>query len=356
MVVHRKVTIKELAEHAGVATATVSRVLNNSGYVREETRRRVESAVAESGYVPDASARQLRGKSSKLIGLVIPSVRNVFYTMLAEAVEHTLRDEDYTMLLGVSQEDPRLFIDYLESFWQRGVDGVLYVPPAHGTLRREIRRLALQGLPMVEVNRRQEEELLDGVVADNFRGAYQATEYLIQLGHTRIGLIVGTQETITGRHRVQGYERALREAQIAVEPELVKIGEFAKDHAVEATNELLRLNPPPTAIFAASNRLVLGTMAALMDREVLVPADISVIGFDDVEWLQYFNPPITTVDIAVDRMATLSVELLLRRVREGVLPERPRTYSLSTMLIERRSCRRLTPEEASPQAGAPGAG
>ena len=97
-------------------------------------------------------------------------------------------------------------------------------------------------------------------------------------------------------------------------------------------------------------------MAALMEKEVRVPADTSVIGFDDVEWLQYFNPPITTVDIAVDRMATLSVELLLRRVREGVLPEKPRTYSLSTMLIERRSCRRLAPEEAVPETGAPDAG
>jgi len=356
MGVRRKSTIKELAERAGVSTATVSRVLNNSGYVSEETRRRVESTVAQSGYVPDANARQLRGKSSKLIGLVIPSVRNVFYTILAEAVEHTLRNEAYTMILGVTQEDPKLFLEYLESFRQRGVDGVLYVAPAHGSLTREIRRLALQGLPMVEVNRRQVEELLDGVVADNFHGAFQATEYLIQLGHRRIGLVVGSQETITGRDRVQGYESAMRGAGIDIEPELVKIGEFAKDHAIEATKELLRLKIPPTAIFAASNRLVLGTMAALMDNDVRVPADISVIGFDDVEWLQYFNPPITTVDIAVDRMATLSVELLMRRVREGVLPERPRTYSLSTMLIERRSCRRLTPEEGNPDTDAPGSG
>jgi LacI family transcriptional regulator len=337
----KAVTIKDLAQHAGVSLATVSRVINDSAYVSEATRAKVEKAIADLGYQPDIRARELRGKPSQLIALIIPNIQNVFYTTLAESVEHYLRDQNFTMILGVSQEDPELFIDYLESFWQRRVDGILYVPPDRGDYSKEIRRLASAGVPMVEVNRRCQDDLLDGVVADNFRGAYLATEYLLNLNHRRIALIVGSREITTGKDRIQGYERALRDAGVPVKPEYLKTGRFVKEFAVRATEELLALDERPTAIFAASNRLVMGTMSVLMDHKIDVPDDISVISFDDVEWLRYFNPPITTVDIAIEEMATLSIQLLLRHLQESSPAGKPLTYSLSTMLIERKSCRPL---------------
>ena len=137
------------------------------------------------------------------------------------------------------------------------------------------------------------------------------------------------------------FETGMMDAGLEVDPELVKIGVFSKEFGIQATQELLEVSPRPTAIFATSNRLLMGTMTALAAHEVRVPDEISVIAFDDSEWLSFWQPPITTVDIAVEEMAMLAVQLLLRWIREGHPPEKPRTYSLSTMLIERKSCKRV---------------
>lgn len=339
-----KVTIRDLAKQAKVSPATVSRVINNSGYVSEELRERVERVIEELGYLPDTRARELRGKPSKLVALIIPNIKNVFYTTLAEAVETNLRDLGFTMVLGVSQEDPLLLLDYFQSFGQRRVDGILYVPPAYGEFSIQTRQLVAQGVPMVEVNRRKEVDLLDGVVADNFRGAYQATKHLIELGHQKIALIVGSEKINTGHDRIQGYKQAMHDAGLEIDTNLIKIGSFVKEYGIQATEELLTLPVRPTALFSASNRLVLGTMSVLMEHNIKVPGDISVIAFDNVEWFQYFNPPITTVDIAIEEMAVLAIQLLMRRIQEDAPPQKPRTYSLSTMLIERKSCKRITQE------------
>jgi LacI family transcriptional regulator len=337
------VTIKDLARHANVSPATVSRVLNNSGYVSEETRRRVEQAIAELSYQPDARARGLRGKPSNLVALIIPDILNVFYTSLSRAIEQNLKEQGYTMLLGVTEDSGDLYVQYLQSFWESRVDGIIYVPPARGEYSVHTRSLVTQGMPVVELNRQREVDLLDGVVADNFRGAYQATEYLINLGHERIAFIVGSPEITTGKNRIKGFQMAMMDAGLEVVPELVKIGVFSKEFGVQATQDLLKVSPRPTATFATSNRLLMGAMTVLVDHKIRVPDEISVIAFDDSEWLSFWQPPITTVDIAVEEMAMLAVQLLLRWIQEGHPPEKPRTYSLSTMLIERKSCKRVGP-------------
>ena len=338
------VTIKDLARHANVSPATVSRVLNNSGYVSEETRRRVEQAVGELRYQPDARARGLRGKPSNLVALIIPDILNVFYTPLSRAIEQNLKEHGYTMLLGVTDDSGDLYVQYLQSFWESRVDGIIYVPPARGEYSSHTRGLVARGMPIVEVNRQREVDLLDGVVADNFRGAYQAIEYLINLGHERIALIVGSPEITTGKNRIKGFQMAMMDAGLEVVPELMKIGVFSKEFGVQATQELLEVSPRPTAIFATSNRLLMGAMTALVEHKIRVPDEISVIAFDNSEWLSFWQPPITTVDIAVEEMAMLAVQLLLRWIHEGHPPEKPRTYSLSTMLIERKSCKRVGPQ------------
>jgi LacI family transcriptional regulator len=335
------VTIKDLAKYANVSPTTVSRVLNNSGYVSEEKRLRVEQAIVDLGYQPDARARGLRGKPSHLVALIIPDILNVFYTPLSRAIEQNLKEHGYTMLLGVTNDSGDLYVQYLQSFWESRVGGIIYVPPATGEYSAYTRRLVAQGMPIVEVNRQQEVDLLDGVVADNFRGAYQATEYLINLGHERIAFIVGSPEITTGKNRIKGFRQAMMDAGLEIDPELIRIGAFSKEFGIQATEELLELSPRPTAIFATSNRLLVGTMTALAAHEIRVPDEISVIAFDDSEWLSFWQPPITTVDIAVEEMAMLAVQLLLRWIREGHPPEKPRTYSLSTMLIERKSCKRM---------------
>lgn len=337
----RPPTIRDLAAHAHVSPATVSRVLNNSGYVSEAARKRVRAAIKELGFAPDARARSLRGLPSGLVALVIPSILNIFYTALAESIENQLNKLGYTMLLGVSKDDPEVYRSYLQRFGELKVDGIICVPPPGARCLPTIQHLVEQQIAMVEVNRQHDECLLDAVLADNFQGARQGTEYLVSLGHRRIALIVGSQETSTGRNRLAGYRWVLTDAGIPIDPDLIKIGAFSKEFGIQATQALLALPSPPTAIFATSNRILIGVMTVLTQLHVRVPEDISILSFDDSEWLSFWQPPITAVDIAVDEMGTLAVELLMRWIKGGHRPDPPRTYTLSTAIIQRASCQPL---------------
>lgn len=337
------VTIRELAACAQVSPATVSRVINSSGYVSDAARKRVEAAIKELGFVPNARARGLSGRPSGLVALIIPSILNIFYTALSESIENSLKRLGYVMLLGVTDDDPDLYLTYLKRFAELKADGIIAVPPPGSKCLPMIQRMVELGIPMVEVNRRHEHCVLDAVLADNFQGARQGTEYLVSLGHRRIALIIGSLETSTGRERLAGFRWVLANAGIEVDPDLIKIGEFSKEFGVQATEELLALPMPPTAIFATSNRILVGVVATLTHHGLRVPEDVSLLSFDDSEWLSIWRPSITAVDIAIDEMGTLAVELLMRWIRSGQRPETPRTYSLSTALIPRESCRPLLP-------------
>jgi LacI family transcriptional regulator len=338
----QSVTIKDLAEYAGVSPATVSRVINKSDYVSEETRHRVEAAIKDLGYRPDARARGLRGMPSGLIALIIPNILNVFYTNLSQVIEEKIRQAGYTMLLGVTKDTPDLYTNYLHQFWELKVDGIICVPPPNGgECVGTLKTMVAQGMPIVEVNRRDAEQILDSVLADNFQGAKLGTEYLVNMGHERIALIVGSLETSTGKDRLEGFLWVMANAGLRVDPAWIQVGEFSKRFGIIATNALIRLSPRPTAIFTTSNRLLIGTMTVLTEHHIRIPDDISILSFDDPEWLSFWQPPITAVDVAVDEMGALAVDLLMRWITSEQRPETPRAYSLSTILIERHSCARL---------------
>jgi LacI family transcriptional regulator len=336
------VTIKDVAKHAGLSPSTVSRALNQSGYVSAEARQRIDAAIAELGYQPNWMARGLKGKPSRLIGLIIPDISNLYYTAIAHSVSDALRHLGYEMILCVNNEDPQIDLNALRVLQEKRADGIIYVHPANGSNSAFVRHLASQGMPIVELNRQREEDLLDAVLADNFRGAYQMTRYLIERGHRRIGLVVGEATLTTGKQRIAGYRRALEDHGISVEPDLIRIGTFTREHGEQGTRELLDLPQPPTVIFAGSNRILVGTLFVLRERGLRVPQDISIVAFDDAEWLSVWNPPITAVDIAIAEMAQLAVDLLQRRISSPGYNRKPVTYLLSTSIIERESCKRLS--------------
>jgi len=335
------VTIKDVARHAGLSPSTVSRALNRSGYVSDEAQRRVDEAIAELGYQPNWMARSLKGKPSLTIGLIIPDIFNVYYTALARAVSATLRTQNYALILCVSNEDPETDLEYLKTLWEKRVDGIIYTHPARGHNSLFVREMANSGIPIVELNRQREKDIFDAVLADNIQGAYQMTEYLIGMGHRRIGLIVGESNLTTAKNRLVGYRRALEDAGIPIDPDLIRIGTFTREHGEKGTQELMQLTEPPSVIFAGNNRIVMGTLFALQQHDIRVPDDVSVVAFDDAEWLGVWNPPITAVDIATDEMAQLAVDLLLRRIACPKRDGKPVTYLLSTVMIERESCKEL---------------
>jgi LacI family transcriptional regulator len=337
------VTIKDIARRAGVSASTVSRVLNRNSYVSESVRLRIEKSMEELQYQPCWAARSLRGKPSFLVGLIIPDILNTYYTTIAKSILENLNRQGYNLIIQISNEDPDLDLAYLRMLYDRKVDGIIHVPVTEGRASNYAREIVAKAIPMIELNRQSEPDLLDAVLADNFEGAYVATRYLLGLGHRRIGLICGSPSVNTGKDRINGYRKALEEADVSFDPTLVKTGTFSKEWGVAATVELLSAAPPPTAIFSSSNRLLIGTMRVLAERKVRVPEDMSVISFDDSEWQGLWQPPVTTVDIAVEEMAMLAVQLLLRRIQEGKPAEKPVTYRLSVQLVERESCRRISP-------------
>ncbi|HRQ38844.1 MAG TPA: LacI family DNA-binding transcriptional regulator [Chloroflexota bacterium] len=344
------VTIKDVARHTGLSQATVSRALNQSGYVSAETQRRVDEAIAELGYQPNWLARGLKGQPTRLVGLIVPEVSSLYDNLIIQSVSTMLHQNNYGMMLCINNEDPEVDLWYLKALKEKHVDGIIYVHPLGGSNSSFVRDLAKQGIPIIELNRRREEDLLDGVLADNVQGAYQITNYLIGLGHQRIGLIMGQSELTTGQNRLTGYRHALNEAGIPIDPALIRIGSFTQEHGEAGARELLQLGArpeaaagSPSAILAGSNRILLGLLKVLNEQNIRIPDDISVAAFNDTEWLSMWHPPITTVDIATEEMARLSVELLLRRISSSPKEYKPRTYLLSTSLLERKSCKKVIP-------------
>jgi LacI family transcriptional regulator len=335
----RSVSIVDVAKKAGLSPTTVSRVINKTGYFSDATMRKVESAVEELGYRPNWIARSLKGKPSRLVGLIIPDISNVFYTAVAHDVSESLRKLDYDMILCVSDEDPEKDLSYLQILSEKRVDGIIYTHPAFGCNPEYIRKLIDDGLPIVEINRQSEKDLLDAVLVDNFRGVQQVVEYLTKLGHVRIGCISGGPSTITGAERLAGFRTAMAQTTPGYDPVYIRSGTFSKDFGWQASCELLDLPEPPTAIFAGSNRIALGVLSCLREHKMQIPNDISLVVFDDSDWLAAWNPPITAVDIAVREMANLAVDTLHRRINNQIPSTKPITYHLSTSLIIRESCK-----------------
>lgn len=336
------ITIKDVAKRAGLSPATVSRALNQSGYVSTEAQRRIDDAINELGYQPNWLARGLKGQPSRLVGLIVPEVSSLYDNLIIQSVSAMLHEYNYGMMLCINNEDAEVDLGYLKILQEKHIDGIIYVHPLHGSNSAFVRHLARESMPIIELNRRCEEDLLDGVLADNVQSASQITNYLIGLGHRRISLIMGQTDLTTGQFRLTGYRHALNDTGIPVDQALIRIGSFTQEHGEAGTRELLALTPRPSAILAGSNRILMGILKVLGEQNIRIPDDISVAAFNDTEWLGIWNPPITTIDIATEEMAKLSVDLLLRRINSPSKEHKPRTYLLSTSLIERGSCKKRT--------------
>ena len=235
------VTIKDIADSAGVAPSTVSRVLNQSGYVSAAARARVEKAIDELQYQPSWVARSLRGKPSGLVGLIIPDILNVYYTSVARSILENLSKKGYNLIIQVTNEDSDLEQAYLRTLSDRKVDGIIYVPVADGHNSAFVHDLVCKGMPMIELSRQREADILDAVLADNFGGSYMAVERLRQLGHRRIAVIGGSMNSSTARDRFLGYKKALEDTGVMFDSALAKMLEASKGWGIQATRELLQL-------------------------------------------------------------------------------------------------------------------
>jgi LacI family transcriptional regulator len=324
-------TIRDVAKRAGVAPITVSRVLNNSGYVKPETRRRVELAAADLHYVPNMLAHSFRSNRTNTLALVVTDITNPFWTTVARGVEDVANAHNFNVFFCNTDENEAKQAAYLEALLRRRVDGVLLAPassngaPVNALLRQEV--------AVVVLDRRVQDAKVDTVRGDSVDGAYQLVHHLVALGHERIALLGGPADLSVSQERAAGYARALAEAGVPVDPALMRHGVFSVESGCAMAESLLAIRPLPTAIFATSNFIAAGALMAMRKAGLHMPGDLSVVVFDDLPD-PYVTPPLLTVVVqpAYD-LGQLAARRLLEKlemddeaddcdVREIVLPVR----------------------------------
>ncbi len=328
------ITIYDVANEAGVSDATVSRVFNNKAGVKEATRNRVLDAAQKLGYVVNLQARSLAGGKLKVVGLLIPGLDNGYIVEIIRGVDQELARVDYELMIYTTHRKGNNEANYLQYVANGLTEGILLVVPRLSS--EFLRALESISYPYAIIDAVDTTGRSFSVSATNWEGAYKATEYLIKLGHKRIGFITGIMELSSAKDRYDGYMTALKDYNIPLDPSLIVEGDFQQDSGYRASVELLALSPSSTAIFASNDVMAFGAMDAIRDANLRIPEDISVVGFDDVPQAVTTYPKLTTIHQPLEDMGRIGVKLLLEQIEH---PENsPKNITLATHLIIRDSC------------------
>ena len=330
------ITLRDVGRRAGVSAMTVSRVINGRSGVDAETQRRVEEAIATLNYVPNRIARGLISQRTQTLGLIVPDVANPLFGPVVRGAETAARRAGYRMLLCNSEGELRLEREYIDDLVSHRVEGLL-LAPANDHSRSVLLPLLRSGLPIVLIDRSLPDLDCDLIVSDNASGARRLVEHLIAIGHRRIAHVTDAEDTSTGRERLGGYSQALAQGGIAPREELVVRTTVDQLGGYRAAQQILALGELPTAIFAVNNMTAVGVMKALREKGLVVPRDIALVCFDDVEHLAVLSPFLTVVDQPAETFGSLGAQLLLERI-SGKAGPRSRRIVLQTDLIVRESC------------------
>jgi LacI family transcriptional regulator len=299
------VTIRDVSRLAGVSQATAARALGGYGHVSGAARRDVEAAAVRLGYVPNSVARALASGLTWAVGLVVGDIENPFFAAAARGMSDVLEERGHTVLLANSDEDLDRERQAIETLRARRVDGLVVVPS-------------------------------DSITVDNATGARSAIEHLISHGHRRIGLVSDEPEIPSSAERISGYYKALSAAGISADEHLVSLGGPTRHDGYLAARRLLEAPDRPTALFTANNFMTVGAMHALRDLGLRIPQDISLVGFDDMEWTTLVDPPLTVVSQPATDLGQEAGRRVLARL-DGA-DGRPKRIKLRTQLIVRASC------------------
>jgi LacI family transcriptional regulator len=315
------VTIREVAEVAGVSMATVSRVLNGSSTVNAQLAERVRAAIASLKYQPNRTARTLASSRSALIGLLLADIQNPFFIELMRGIEEEVRQNSYLLIMcnnppDMGTEEQRQYIEILAA---APIAGAIIIPAKEQM--KELDLLKVRNIPIVAVDRPIRDPSIDAVRIDNVTAAKEAVAHLIANGYRRIAVISGPRSTSTANERVAGYRKALQEAGIEYDPALEHRGPFVEETSQKAVQALLDLDPPLDAIFATNNRLTVGALRTLYTRHKCVPDDIALVGFDVIHWAVPEPFSITTVLQPAYELGRTAANRLIQRIRQ---PDAPR--------------------------------
>ncbi len=335
----RSTTIEDVARSAGVSIATVSRVLSGSAKVKAATRERVLAEVARVNYRPSRVARSLQSQRAATIGLIISDIQNPFFTAIVRAIEDLAYRHNYSLLLCNSDEDPEKEALYIDLLVAEQVAGIILSCTAEADVAH--RRLLDAHIPVVAIDRRLGENVVDTVLVEGREASYQVVTHLIEQGHQRIGALIGLPAVTTGRDRQDGYLQALADNGLPQLPELLRVGLPQIDTGAAFMRQLLELSEPPTAVFTGNNLLTIGALRTIHEFGLAIPRQIAVAAFDEMEWMFVMDPPLTVVAQPTYEMGQKAAELLLRRIAnpdmvptEIVLPPTVHIRGSSQYMIE----------------------
>ncbi|WP_320047937.1 LacI family DNA-binding transcriptional regulator [uncultured Ilyobacter sp.] len=327
-------TIKEIARLAEVSTSTVSRVLNDSGYVKQEVRERVEKIIDDTGYLPSDTAKDLKKKNTKLIGIIIPKLSSRTIGLVADGITKVLDENGYSSILANTGLDFKKEIEFIKIFKQKRVDGIIFV--ATNIAEEHIKLLKKMKIPTVFIGQDSSSHDFSCVVHDDYGATVEMTNYLLNKGHRKIGFIgVDEIDRAVGYQRRRGYEAALKEHGIDVDRNLISIGNFEISSVDASMKKLMKENP--TAIFAVTDNLAVGAINYLLKNGYRVPEDVSVVGEGDSGIAEIYNPGLTTIKYQYLESGEESARVLMRILNTDKSEKKIMNYRL----VERESARKI---------------
>jgi LacI family transcriptional regulator len=327
-------TMADVAKEAGVSITTVSHVLNGTRPVSDATVARIHAAIERTGYRPNSIARALAGARTQSIGVAMSGISNPYLIDLISAIESEAAKHGHWLLLGDTHDEPQKELQMVQELVQRRVDGLILVP-SPGAATHALPYLLGQSLPVVLVDRFLP-AAMDQVGTENIEPTAYLVEHLVGLGHERIGHIAGLAGLSTVEERLEGYRTGLRRSGLAVDGELLAYGAPEYELARDAVHRMLELESPPTAVVTGSGATTIRVLRALQERGLNVPRDIALVGFDDFEWSDLFQPRLTVAAQPTREIGQKAVQLLLSRLDE---PDRdPQSIRLPPTFVHRESC------------------
>ena len=303
-------TISDVAKKAGVSTATVSRIINGQSGYTAETKQKVINIIQEMGYKPNAIARGLVNKRTNTIGVLLPNLSSRLASSLLKGIEKSAHQLDYSVIICDTESDGKRTIEYLDVLTEKQIDGIIITSEWLTNVYEEA--IVKMKTPVVLVLTASSHLQIPYIKVDDYHASYQATKYLIEKGHDKIGMISGSKnDKLAGLPRIEGYRKAMSDHHLKISDNYITYGDFAYKSGMRCMDELLEKSPEITAVFAASDEMAVGALSCAYRKGIKVPYDLSIIGYDDTQDAEMAIPPLTTVHQPIYEMGKIAVEMLL---------------------------------------------
>ncbi|MFZ5753312.1 MAG: LacI family DNA-binding transcriptional regulator [Bacillota bacterium] len=331
------VNIRQVAKKAGVSVATVSRVLNHPDTVSPRTMEQVLETIKELRYTPNGLARSLALKKTSTIALLIPNILNPLYPQVAKGVEDVAHQKGYNVLLCNTEEKEHKERDYLEMLIEKRVDGLILTS---SLLRKvDFDQIKEKQIPFVMIGKNEGNIEANRVFTDYILGGYLATQHLIEIGYTAIAHISGPKSQLASREKLQGYKKALQEANISLDERYIVEGDNEIEGGYLGVKKLLKLPEPPQAIFAANDLMAIGAIDAIKSEGLRIPEDVAIVGFDDIKISSLIEPKLTTISQPVYKMGLIAARLLFDCIENNLEEDDfQQNIFIQPKLMVRKSC------------------